>query len=262
MWRYIRLYGYMVRFSFSRAMEFRVDFFFRFIMDAIFYTVNTIFFKVLFLHTPSLAGWTESQVMVFMTGFFVCDAIMMTVFSNNLWWISYLVNHGDLDHYLLRPVSSLFFLSVREFAASSALNVVLAVSLCAWAITSYEIPFSPIKIALYAVLIVNGTFLLYIVQMLAVIPVFWTHSSGGFQMIGWEVAGLSRRPDRIFRGFVRKVMLTVIPMALVVSLPTRLLFEEFSWLTLAHIFGVTAVMFGVLLFFWSFALRNYSSASS
>ena len=33
--RYLRLYGYFLRFSFSRAMEFRFDFFFRIFMDSL-----------------------------------------------------------------------------------------------------------------------------------------------------------------------------------------------------------------------------------
>ena len=40
MTRYLRLYAYFLRFSFSRALEFRVDFFFRVIMDTAFYAVN------------------------------------------------------------------------------------------------------------------------------------------------------------------------------------------------------------------------------
>ena len=63
--RYARLYLCFLRFSFSRAMEFRVDFFFRIFMDAFFYFINIAFFKVVFLHTSLLGGWGEEQMMVF-----------------------------------------------------------------------------------------------------------------------------------------------------------------------------------------------------
>ena len=45
----------------------------------------------------------------------VADAIHMTVFSNNMWWFPIFINRGDLDYYLIRPVSSLFFLSLRDY---------------------------------------------------------------------------------------------------------------------------------------------------
>ncbi|MCB0385330.1 MAG: hypothetical protein KDD43_08040, partial [Bdellovibrionales bacterium] len=66
--RYLRLYMYFLRFSFSRAMEFRIDFFFRIFMDLIFYIVNILFFKVIFIHSDLLAGWTEPQVFIFVSG--------------------------------------------------------------------------------------------------------------------------------------------------------------------------------------------------
>ena len=65
----------------------------------------------------------------------------MTVFANNMWWLPIAVNRGDLDYYLVRPVSSLFFLSLREFAANSFLNLLLATGILVWALARY--PASP-----------------------------------------------------------------------------------------------------------------------
>ncbi|MDH5656321.1 MAG: hypothetical protein OEZ34_10455, partial [Spirochaetia bacterium] len=83
--RYLILYLYFLRFSFSRAMEFRMDFFFRIFMDVVYYSINIIFYRVLFLHTPHIAGWGENEIMVFVAGFLFVDALIMTVIGNNMW---------------------------------------------------------------------------------------------------------------------------------------------------------------------------------
>jgi ABC-2 type transport system permease protein len=57
--RYLNLYIHFLRFSFSKAMEFRLDFSFRILMDVIYYIVNIMLFKVLFLHTDLIGGWNE-----------------------------------------------------------------------------------------------------------------------------------------------------------------------------------------------------------
>ena len=54
--RYLRLYLHFVRFSFSRAFEFRVDFWFRVVMDCAFYAVNLAFFTLLYGQTPTIGG--------------------------------------------------------------------------------------------------------------------------------------------------------------------------------------------------------------
>ncbi|HEX4926103.1 MAG TPA: ABC-2 family transporter protein, partial [Bdellovibrionales bacterium] len=102
MMRYARLYAYFLRFSFSRSMEFRLDFTFRIIMDLLYYVVQIVFYKVIFLNTPGLAGWNEGQIMIFVSGYLIVDALNMTLFSNNLWWLPTYVNRGDLDYYLVR----------------------------------------------------------------------------------------------------------------------------------------------------------------
>src|SRR6185503_921918 len=117
--RYLRLYGYFLRFSFSRALEFRFDFFFRIGMDTLWYAHHLAFFWILYRHTTLLGGWTLDQMYIFAGGVFLMDGIQMTMTANNTWMLPILVNKGDVDYYLMRPVSSLFFLSLRDFAANS-----------------------------------------------------------------------------------------------------------------------------------------------
>ncbi|MCB1048745.1 MAG: ABC-2 family transporter protein, partial [Calditrichaeota bacterium] len=209
--RYLRLYLYFLRFSFSRAMEFRLDFWFRIIMDCTFYAVQIIFFRVLYTQTGLLGGWSFEQSLVFICGFFMIDAIHMTVFANNLWWLPILINKGDLDYYLLRPVSSLFFLSLRDFAANSFLNIAIASGILGWFLWSYPGELGAWRIALFLALLVAGSFIYYAMHMCFLIPVFWLHSNNGLREIYYQLQKYSEAPDEIYTGWVRRTMLTVLP---------------------------------------------------
>jgi ABC-2 type transport system permease protein len=260
MGRYLRLYAYFLRFSFSRAMEFRVDFFFRVLMDLLWYATYTLFFTVLFRHTQMLGGWNYDQVLVFAGTMFVADAIQMTVVSNNMWWLPIFVNRGDLDYYLVRPVSSLFFLSVRGFAANSFLNLLMAVGFWVWALARYPEPLSLSRVLVFTLLTCLGAFLMYVMTMLFIIPVFWLHSKTGLRELGWTVQRLSGRPHRIFRGWVRAIIVSVLPVAFMASYPVEALFAGPSALLLLHTAAVVAGLFGFMLWFWRRGLRAYSSA--
>ena len=260
--RYVRLYGYFVRFSLSRALEFRVDFYFRVLMDALYYTVNILFYKLIFLHTGKLGGWNEAEAMIFVATYLVVDAVNMTVFANNMWWLPTYINRGDLDYYLIRPVSSFFFLSFRDFAANSFLNLLISIGIMIWAMGVYPGPLRPGGILLLIIFIFNGAFLYHLVRMLTVIPVFWMQSSRGFETIFWSLARFMERPDSIFTGWVRRILLSVLPFCLVASLPARFFLESFSWLRLLHILLVTGIFLVLVLLFWRAGLRAYSSASS
>jgi ABC-2 type transport system permease protein len=262
MGRYLRLYLHFLRFSFSRAMEFRLDFFFRVVMDAAFYAVQIAFFGVIYRHTALLGGWTFDQALVFACGFFLIDAIHMTVFANNMWWLPISVNKGDLDYYLVRPVSSMFFLSLRDFAANSFLNLLLAAGLLVWALLRYPGPLDPLGVAVFLALLVNGSVLYWLVHLAFLLPVFWLHSNRGLGETFYAVEKYAEKPDRIFHGWLRRVLVTALPFSLMASFPTALLFEGLRPALLLHVLGVTAVAFLAVSAFWRLALRNYSSASS
>ena len=84
-------------------------------MDCAYYAANFLFFSVVFLYTPDIGGWSEAKVTVFIMAVFFWDALDMTVFSENMWQFPDLVNQGGLDYYLVRPISTFFFVSFKNF---------------------------------------------------------------------------------------------------------------------------------------------------
>ncbi len=260
--RYLKLYLYFLRFSFSKALSFRLDFFFRIFMDLIYYFINISFFKLVYLHTPLLGGWTQPQVMIFVACYLVIDAINMTVFSSNMWWLPYFINKGELDYYLIRPVSPLFFLSLREFSANSFVNFFMAFGFLIYALISYPVPFSIGELLLFSALIINGVFLYYLIQMLMILPVFWTHSSRGFVDLFYALGLAMERPDKIFKGWLRIIFTTILPFSLIASFPTKIFLEDFEWSALGHLVLVTTIFWILMLTVWKIGLKNYSSASS
>jgi ABC-2 type transport system permease protein len=262
MLRYLRLYGHFVRFSMSKAMEFRFDFFFRVFMDLVYYGIQIAFYGVVFGQTPILGGWNRDQAMVFMGAYLVVDAISMTVFSNNLWWLPVAVNHGDLDYYLVRPVSSLFFLTLRDFAANSLINLAFALGILAWAIARLPAFPGAGTAALFLAMIAAGSLLHSLLHLLIIIPVFWMHSIGGMRGIFYSLSRCMERPDRIFTGWTRRLLVSIFPFCLMASFPARAFLEGPRAGLLLHFSAVVAGMFLLVAWSWQRGLRAYSSASS
>lgn len=260
--RYGRLYAHFLQFSFSRAMEFRLDFYFRIFMDVGYYAVNIAFFRLIYLHTPMLGGWNEKQAMLFVSIYLVVDAVHMTVFTNNLWGLAQSVNKGGLDYYLVRPVSTLFFVSLREFAASSFVNLIMALGIMGWALSLNPEVLSLGNCLFLGLLVANGVLLHYLIHMLYIVPVFWTHSANAMSDAYHIFSRFQERPDRIFRGGMRIFTTVVLPLSLVASFPARLFLEPMDWGLFAQLVVVTIGFASFILFLWRRGLRAYASASS
>lgn len=260
--RYLNLYLYFLRFSFSKAIHFKLDFYFRVIMDVVWYIMKILFFKVLFLHTTLVGNWTNEEFTVFTCGYLLMDAIYMTFFANNLWWFPIYINRGDLDYYLTRPVSTLFFLTLREFAANSFMNLILAIGLFYWSLHLYPYPIHWDKLIIYIFCIFNGAYLYALFYLLAMLPVFWTNSPRGLAELYWKVGQLAEKPDAIYRGWFRKVLIGVFPMALIASYPARIFLNPYDPKILLTIITMTILSSLIVWVCWKKALRNYTSASS
>ncbi len=262
MLRYLKLYLHFIVFSFGKATAYRFDFWCRILMDIAYYAVAIGFFKILFLKTGSLGGWTEKQTMVFVGAQLVLDALQMTTISSNLWQLPSTINKGDLDYHIVRPVSTLFFLCFNEFAVGSLVNLAIASSFFAWALSQYPEPFTIFQLLTFLFFLLTGYFIFFGLRLLISLPVFWTQAPYGFERIFYSMLPLMERPDVIFRGFLRMVILTVIPFALMVSFPARIFFDGFDIDIALHMFAVLFCLWTVVFWVWKKGINSYASASS
>jgi ABC-2 type transport system permease protein len=262
MLRYCRLYLHIISFSFGKATAYRFDFWCRILMDIAYYAVSIGFFKILFLKTGTLGGWTEQQVMIFVGAGLVLDALQMTTISGNLWELPSTINKGDLDYHIVRPISTLFFLCFHEFAVGSLVNFAIAASFFGWALSQYPVAFTVLQLLTFLFFLFVGFLLFFGLRLLVSLPVFWTQSPYGLERIFYSMLPLMERPDVIFRGAVRLLILTALPFALMVSFPARMFFDGFDSGTALHMFVVLLCLWSVVFWVWRRGVASYSSASS
>ncbi len=260
--RYLLLYARFLEFSFSRGFEFRFDFIARVTMDLTFYAIQFLLFHVLYLHAQTIGGFDSESAQFFVAAVCLTDALIMCIFADNMWTFAELINKGELDYYLTRPVSSLFFVSVRRFAASSFVNLLCAVAIFAWlwARTSLEIP--PARALIYFWMLFQGSVIFYCLNMLLNSAQFWMQSSRGILHMAWTVMKLGEKPDTIYPGRFRWMLLSILPVAMISSVPTRVLLGGDLWTLLGMQTAILAIFLALNIWVWNRGLRVYSSASS
>src|SRR5439155_7251486 len=114
---------------------------------------------------------------------------------------------------------------VRDFAANSFLNFWMALAILVWALARYPAPLGAWAVLAYAGLLLVGLFIHYCLQMAFTIPVFWLHTAGGLRDVFWSLDSYTARPVGIWTGWVRRILVSVVPLGVVVSFPVRALFE-------------------------------------
>lgn len=262
MGRYWRLYRIFWETCLAREAEFRASFWANAITNAgwLFFFVASI--KVIYLNTPRIAGWNEAEAMVLTGTFGVIQGIFGVVAHRNLSRLPEMVRLGTLDFVVTKPVNSLFMVSTRyinlEGVGSTAGGVLVVLHGLSLAGRSPALP----HLAAYLFLAGCGLVIYYGVYALLMTLSFWLIRIENLAVLSDTLFDMARYPADIYRGWVWRLFVYVIPLALVASFPTQALFGRLApeWLLLAP--GLAALFFVAALAFWRTGIRAYSSASS
>jgi ABC-2 type transport system permease protein len=260
--KYLNLYFHMIKFSVQRSFQFRLDFFFRVVMDCIFYAVHFAFFGVVMQHASTLGGWTPFHLRILVCAICLVDALNMTIFSNNMWVFPNLVNKGDLDTYLVKPVSARFFVSLRDFALNSFINLVIAFGISVFAIAKSPMALPLFDIVCFYVAVFLGTLVFHFLHFSALCMVFWTQNASGVSNLSFTLVKLSEYPDSMYPTWLRRILLFALPYGLVSSFPARALFSGQPLLFLSYCALGALATFCLSQMVWKLGLRSYGSASS
>ena len=260
--RYLKLLGAFFSNSLTRDMEFKANFIGLMLVDLVYYGSHLLFFTIIFGYVESLGEFTKADVMAFLVVTFLMDTIYMFALAGNLGKLNRMIVKGDLDFVLLKPVSSQFFISFRYFNTYAIVSLVILTVLL-WLTagnTGREIDLLNILLFIFSFGLGLGIF--FSIDFIIASLAFWFKN---FSVGGWlthEVLKFSSRPDTIYMGWLRKTLFSFIPMALVSSVPTRMLIFGPNWTYLAVQIIVAGSFLIAARVVWLKGLTLYESASS
>ena len=151
---------------------------------------------------------------------------------------------------------------VRCAVKACAKARVRVLGIMSWALVRYPEPLAAGRVLLFALMLACGTFLFYTLHMVFIIPVFWLHSRMGVREVFWSLQHFANRPHGIYTVWVRRVLVSILPLAFISSVPVTALFEGASPGLLLHVAAVVVLPFVFMVWFWKRGLAAYSSASS
>jgi len=259
--KYLGLYKAMLKTSLISDLEYRANYFTRFISDVFWYIAQILTFEVLYRHTNKIGDWDVHQMKVFLGILFVIDALYMIIIHENLENLSEKVRKGDLDLLLAKPINSQFMITLQKANTAILGNFLLAIS---WLFYSlHALPdFHYLRLFWFIFLIPCSLSVIYTMRfMFSATAVIFTRSEN-LQFLWWQVYRMGMRPDSMYFPWLKWILLTVIPVGVIVSIPARALLNPPNFYYLLWPLFLAPILIYLSHLFWKFALTFYSSASS
>lgn len=256
-----RILVQLVSASFKQQLSYRTSFLIVVIAKYLRVAIYFILFESILVTTDVLGGFSRDYVLIHFFTDFVLFLFVSTTFERNLvFGLSKLVQRGDLDGLLTKPLNPLFHIAFYkgdfyDFITLGPLFVALA-----------YLVFRVEPTLEQGLLFLGGV----MVALLFILGVSTIFSSFTFRTIENRGAGRvlhaifrsAQFPSTAFGPWWGTLFLFVIPTGFVATLPTGLLSGLFHIGHLAYgvIFTISLCVIGI--WRWNRSLRRYSSASS
>jgi ABC-2 type transport system permease protein len=260
MGRYFRVLQFFWSAAFAAEIEYRINFILA-TLSSLGNLVGSLFGLFLFYRQGyNFAGWSWEAALVVLGIFTLLQGFSATLLAPNLNRIVRHVQEGTLDFVLLKPIHSQFWLSTHTISPWGLPDIIFGLMIIGYAgqilgisINNYLLSLLPIGcslVILYSLWFMLGATTIWFVKIYNVTEVLrGLLEAGRYPIVAYPAA------YRFFFTFV-------VPVAFLTTIPAQSMLgqSQITW-----VLGTALLAIGLFLFstwFWRFALRFYTSASS
>jgi len=263
MLHYAKIWAACARYSITRTLMFRGDFFIWSLVELFWMTVNLLTITIIYEHTHSIAGWTKYQMILLVGTSMLIQRFLMGFFWSSIFEMGRNIRTGNFDFYLAQPGNVMFMATTRKLDPDSLLNSLIAAAVVIYAARQLNLDPSVGQIVLYALMVVCGVVIHYSILVMSISLAFWLTSAQGIEGIYFTLTEFSRLPRAAFTGVATQFLFVwLLPVVIVTNVPAGLLAQGFDFKLTAWLFGSAVVWFAGAVFVFNRGLRRYTSASS
>ena len=205
-------------------------------------------------------GWNWQEATIVLGLFTLLQGFSATFLVPNLNSIVKQVEQGTLDFVLLKPISSQFWLSTKTISPWGLPDLLFGIILILYAGNQLGLAWSGYLASLIP--LGFGVVILYSLWFMLGATSIWFVKVYNVTEVLRGLLEAGRYPMVAYPAIYRFFFTFVVPVAFLTTVPAQAMLDrsELTWILGAAVLAIALFLFSI--FFWRFALRFYTSASS
>lgn len=260
--RHLKIYWLIIKINIALLFAYRANFYNSVLIAVGWGAVSVGSIFLITAKVSHIYSWSKEDLYLLAGLYSIGVGVFHMFFSSSLERFGRTISMGELDSYLLTPVDTQLYLSTKIFRPVSILRVIIGVVFTQIIIAQLHIVMSPMVFIASFLLLFIGILFMYSMWFLVVTLMVWNPNLTNLIDFLYIANNFGRYPTSIVTYTKNIFLYFALPLMLVTTVPAKLMLGTVSILEVS-ILVVSA--FGLFLFsryFWKFALRHYSSASS
>lgn len=260
--RYIELYKALLHFSFLRFTTYRALF-----INSMIATVGWGFFQIIWINlltvrTRSAFGWSKNELIILAILYVIIIGFFHFFFTGNFERFSHIIDKGELDFILLKPIDSQFMVTNYLQRFPNLVRVALGILFLFVYLFISNTHVAPAGWVGFCVFIIFGIVLLYSLWLMYCTLLIWFPRISNLIDFLYTINGMSRYPTEMMYEVKNFILLFILPFSIALATPAKVLVRGTLNGEVAGLVFLSISLFIAARIFWKFALRHYTSASS
>jgi len=260
---YLTLYKHFVRNNITAQMEYKANFIISILTEIGFIFAKSLYIIILFSAGLSINGLEPKQMLMFIGSYTLITGIMDAVLYPNVAAIPDYIRTASLDIYLTKPINSLFIAAFRKFDLGLGIPNVLGgliMIIVSWRLS--DIPLTFLNIIGFIFFTINGCILTFPFLIIPVTLSFWMIKSDTLMDTIWAMWDFNNMPMTIYNRIIKAIGIFVLPIFVLTNFAPMFVLEILPRTYVVFSLISTPVFLTISIWFWGFAIKRYSSASS
>ncbi len=260
--KYLRLIGVLMKLSLMSQLEYRVNFIAGVAVELGWMLVKLLYVAVVYRIGVNISVFTPNHIQIFI-GIYVLMTGFYMLYYPNFAGLGQMVQSGELDMYLVKPVSLQFIVTLRQWSFPMFLTNAIVGSILI--ITGWQkagLAVNVKQILGFLFLLLCSNLLTYSLFLIPYLMCFLIVSTGGIESLSSALWDFNNMPYMIYGKWIQRIGTFILPIFIITNFPGLFLMGNlhpamFVWAIVAPV-----LFFILARILWKKAVRNYTSASS
>ena len=224
--RDLRLYGVLVLACLKAKLNYRVDFLIMAASAALMQGMGYIFLWVVFRQIPTVAGWSFWEVACIYALVFITEGFV-SLFFDGIWRLNWMINRGELDVFLVRPLSPLLQVIVTDLGMNGVGNIVLGAAMIVQSLVHLDLVWTSGRVAVALILLASAVAVRGATVLASAACGFWTGApQNSVMFVVHNLSSFARFPLSIYGRNLQALLTFAIPFAFVSYYPAAWMFGK------------------------------------
>lgn len=262
--KYLRIYLLLFKFGFILSTTYRLSFIVEILVELGYQVAFIFFFIVVLKNVQLIAGWSYYEILFFAgINIVASELILGSLFIFNLWNLPEKIKNGDIDTVLLKPINSMFYLSLGLPYFTSFVASFPGLVLIFYSLLNLHVNLSLTKFIISFFIFICGLIIAYSISIIFSSFSFKYISTSTFPRIAEKlIIGFKDKPHQVYQGFLKILFFFIFPVVFIASMPAYAALKDLEIKYLFMAFALSLVFFYIAYRLWNVMIKNYSSASS